>query len=74
MNIGGMKCKEVIKVLARLGFNVVRQNGSHKVLKHFQTNKSFVVSVNENETVGRPMLSKILRWGEINPDNFIANI
>ena len=74
MNIGSMKCKEILKVLGRCGYNVVRQNGSHKVLKHVQTNQSFVVSVNENESVGRPMLSKILRWANLSPDSFIANM
>lgn len=74
MNIGSMKCKEVLKVLYRCGFTLMRQNGSHKVLKNLQTSHSFVVSVNENDTVGRPMLSKILRWAGIEPDQFIANM
>jgi len=72
MVFGNMKCKEILKTLGRMGFSVVRQNGSHKFLKHVNTGHSFVISCNENESVGRPMLSKILRWANVSPDSFAS--
>ena len=72
--MGSIKCKEMIKVLSKFGYNVVRQTGSHKILKHYQTNQSFVVSANDNESIGRPLISKILRWAGIEKDQFISNL
>lgn len=72
--MGSMKTNEMLKVLAKFGFNVIRQNGSHMVLKNHQTNHSFVISCRINESLGRPMISKILRWANIDKETFMVNV
>jgi predicted RNA binding protein YcfA (HicA-like mRNA interferase family) len=51
---------ELIAVLAKAGFQVVRVRGSHHFLRH-EEGRSTVVPVHSGETMGPGLLSKILR-------------
>jgi predicted RNA binding protein YcfA (HicA-like mRNA interferase family) len=62
--------KEIIKVLDKLGFNVVRIRGSHHILKH-RDGRMTVVPVHSNEIIGMGLLSKILNDCEIKKEDFI---
>ena len=73
MNIGTMKTREVLKTLSKFGYYIARQNGSHRTIKNANGN-CFTVSLADNESVGRPMLSKILRQSMIDPNTFAANV
>ncbi len=66
--------KEAIRVLERLGFEQVRQTGSHVVMKkETQEGKiGCVVPVHRELKVG--ILSGILKQGKITPDEFIENL
>ncbi|MCS6918307.1 MAG: type II toxin-antitoxin system HicA family toxin [Fimbriimonadales bacterium] len=61
---------EVIHALQRAGFEVVRQRGSHCILKHADGRQT-VVPVHAGETLGRGLLRKILRDAELTPDEFL---
>ena len=54
----------LIKALGALGFIEVRQKGSHRFLKH-SDGRCTVVPVHSGETIGRGLLSQILRDCEI---------
>lgn len=56
--------KELIRALKRAGFEVVRQRGSHCVLKH-PDGRITTVPVHTGETIGPGLLSKILRDTEL---------
>jgi len=64
--------KEAIRALERLGFEKVRQCGSHVVLKK-QTPEGAVGCVLHSElAIGT--LRGILRQGRITPDEFMENL
>jgi predicted RNA binding protein YcfA (HicA-like mRNA interferase family) len=52
--------KELIKILEKHGFEVVRVRGSHHFLKH-DDGRVTVVPVHANENIGIGLLSKICR-------------
>ena len=52
--------RELIRVLGRHGFTVIRVRGSHHILKHTD-GRSTVVPVHRGETIGPGLLAKILK-------------
>jgi predicted RNA binding protein YcfA (HicA-like mRNA interferase family) len=56
--------KQLIAVLNKLGFEVVRIKGSHHFLRH-EDGRSTVVPIHAGETIGSGLLSKILRDCEL---------
>ena len=62
--------EQVIKVLSKAGFQVVRQRGSHKYLKH-SDNRATVVPVHKGETVGPGLLRKIIHDTELSREEFL---
>ncbi|NJR43862.1 MAG: type II toxin-antitoxin system HicA family toxin [Akkermansiaceae bacterium] len=62
--------KEPIKALSRVGFLVSRINGSHHRLEHPDGRKT-TIPVHGKETLGRGILSKILRDIELNRDELL---
>ena len=60
MSLKPVKAERLIKVLAGVGFQPVRQRGSHVILKHAD-GRVIVVPVHGGEEIGRGLLSKILR-------------
>ena len=63
--------KDVLKALLSAGFEVVRIKGSHHFLRH-PDGRTTVVPVHSGETMGRGLLSKILRDCELTRDQFLA--
>jgi predicted RNA binding protein YcfA (HicA-like mRNA interferase family) len=66
--------KEAIKALERLGFKIVRQRGSHVVLKR-ETEKGeigCVVPLHRELKIGT--LRGILKLAEVTPEEFLANL
>ncbi|MGB0126989.1 MAG: type II toxin-antitoxin system HicA family toxin [Rhodocyclaceae bacterium] len=59
---------EAIRALQRLGFEKIRQSGSHVVLR--RGSKGCVVPLHAELKVGT--LAGLLRQGEVSPDEFIA--
>jgi predicted RNA binding protein YcfA (HicA-like mRNA interferase family) len=52
--------RQLLAALERLGFTVIRIRGSHHYLRHAD-GRATVVPVHRGETIGRGLLSKILR-------------
>jgi predicted RNA binding protein YcfA (HicA-like mRNA interferase family) len=52
--------KHLIKALKKIGFEVVRSKGSHNFLQH-SDGRCTVVPVHTGETIGRGLLSQIMR-------------
>jgi predicted RNA binding protein YcfA (HicA-like mRNA interferase family) len=52
--------KDLIKILSRHGFQVIRNKGSHYFLKH-SDGRCTTVPVHGNEQIGTGLLLKILR-------------
>ena len=56
--------RQLLAALERLGFAVIRIRGSHHYLRHAD-GRATVVPVHRGETIGRGLLSKIVRDAEI---------
>ena len=61
----------VIGSLRNVGFEVVRQRGSHVIMKH-PDGRGTVVPVHGGETIGGGLLSKIQKDIEIDREAFIG--
>jgi predicted RNA binding protein YcfA (HicA-like mRNA interferase family) len=56
--------QELIAVLEKIGFFIVRQKGSHVRLKH-EDNRIISVPVHAQKTLGKGLLLKILRDADL---------
>jgi predicted RNA binding protein YcfA (HicA-like mRNA interferase family) len=63
--------KELIDVLRKVGFEVIRIKGSHHFLKH-PDGRCTTVPVHRGETIGPGLMSKILRDCEMTRDELLA--
>jgi predicted RNA binding protein YcfA (HicA-like mRNA interferase family) len=59
--------RRLIKALKKLGFEVVRRKGSHHFLRHID-GRCTVVPIHAGETIGRGLLSQIIRDCEISAE------
>jgi predicted RNA binding protein YcfA (HicA-like mRNA interferase family) len=63
--------KTVIKALEKVGFQVVRQKGSHVQMEH-EDGRLVTIPVHAGKTIGRGLLRKILRDAELTREEFIV--
>lgn len=61
---------KVIKALEKIGFQAVRQRGSHVRMKH-EDSRVVTVPVHKGKNIGRGLLRKILRDAELTVEEFI---
>ena len=61
----------VVRSLRKAGFELVRQRGSHAIMKH-PDGRSTVVPIHGRETIGVGLMSKIQRDVGIDREAFIA--
>jgi predicted RNA binding protein YcfA (HicA-like mRNA interferase family) len=61
--------KEILAVLKKAGFELLRIKGSHHFLLH-PDGRSTVVPVHSGETIGPGLLAKILRDCDLNREQF----
>jgi predicted RNA binding protein YcfA (HicA-like mRNA interferase family) len=57
----------LLRVLRKMGFDVIRIKGSHHFLQH-SDGRCTVVPLHKGETIGRGLLSQILRDCDISKD------
>ena len=65
-----LKGKQIIKVLKKANFEVIRVKGSHHFLKH-SDGRCTVVPVHPGETIGSGLFLKILRDCELTRNDFL---
>ena len=65
-----LKARELIKVLRQLGFNAIRQRGSHVFFAH-PDGRTTLVLLHGGEDIGRGLLRQILREIKISPEEFM---
>ena len=64
---------ELCKVLKKLGFEEIRQKGSHKYFKH-PDGRATVVPMHGNRDIGRGLLRKILNEIQLSREEFLKNL
>jgi predicted RNA binding protein YcfA (HicA-like mRNA interferase family) len=62
---------ETINALEKIGFQIVRQKGSHVRMKH-EDNRVVTIPIHGNKNLGKGLLRKILRDTELTVEEFLA--
>ena len=62
--------EKIVKALASIGFQSIRQHGSHLVMKH-PDGRVTVVPIHKGEELGRGILRKIAKDVQINKDDLM---
>lgn len=65
-----LKARDIMRVLNLLGFDAVRQRGSHIFFQH-SDGRTTLVPRHGGEDIGRGLLRQILREVEMSPEEFI---
>ena len=68
-----LDAKELIKILNKLGFEVIRQRGSHIYLKH-KDGRVTVVPLHSGRDIGRGLLKRILNEIDVSREEFFKFI
>ena len=63
-----LSARELIRMLEQVGFQVVRQRGSHVRLRH-EDGRVLTVPVHRGQDISRGLLRKILRDAELSPQD-----
>jgi predicted RNA binding protein YcfA (HicA-like mRNA interferase family) len=66
-NFPAVTGQRLIKALRKLGFEVIRRKGSHNFLQHVD-GRCTVIPAHAGETIGRGLLSQIIRDCEISAE------
>lgn len=61
---------ELCKILMKLGFEEIRQRGSHKYFRH-PDGRVTVVPIHSRKDIGRGLLRRILREIEVDREEFL---
>jgi predicted RNA binding protein YcfA (HicA-like mRNA interferase family) len=65
-----LKGKELIRILEKRGFEVIRSRGSHFLLRH-EDGRTTTVPVHSGETLGPGLLRSILRDIDLSADDLV---
>jgi predicted RNA binding protein YcfA (HicA-like mRNA interferase family) len=68
-----LKAREVVKGLQALGFEKVRQKGSHAIFHHHDCRRA-PIPIHPTKDISRYFLSDILKQLEIGEDDFLRAI
>jgi len=68
-----LKGKEVVRILERIGFQLVRTRGSHVFLRHAD-GRVTTVPVHSGETIGPGLLRSILRDAELSVEDLLEHL
>jgi len=61
---------EVINALEKVGFQVIRQKGSHVRMQH-ENGRVVTIPVHAGKSIGRGLLRKIVRDAELSREEFM---
>ena len=70
MKLKPVKAEKVIKALNKIGFQVLRQKGSHVIMKH-PDGRVTVIPVHKGEELGRGILREIINDAKVNKEEFL---
>ena len=67
-----LKGKEIIRLLERAGFEILRTRGSHVFVRHAD-GRMTTIPVHSGETIGPGLLRSILRDVEMSVDDLLSH-
>ena len=70
MKLPLLSAKEVVKILEKIGFEKIRQKGSHKYFRRAD-GRVTIVPMHSGKDIGRGLLRRILKEIDISCEEFI---
>ena len=64
-----LPAKKIVKALEKLGFEQVRQKGSHLFMRH-PDGRITVVPIHPQESIGKGLINKILKDAKVSRDEW----
>ncbi len=68
-HLGGVRAREMVRVIKKLGFYPVRQKGSHLFFQH-NDGRTTLVPIHGGEEISRGLLNEMLDQVKISPEEF----
>lgn len=72
-SINPLPVKKVIKVLEKIGFQRIRQKGSHLFMRHTD-GRTTIITVHPGEDIGKGMIRKIINDAKITRDEWLEMV
>lgn len=69
-SIKPLSVKKVIKALEKIGFQRIRQKGSHLFMRHLD-GRTTIITVHPGEDIGKGMIRKIINDAKITRDEWL---
>lgn len=66
-----LKAKQLIHILEKIGFEVVRQKGSHVILINEKSKLRTVVPIHSGETIKKSLLMEIIKQVGLSVEDFL---
>ena len=70
MKLTPLPAKKVIQILERVGFEKIRQRGSHIFFRH-PDGRTTIVPVHRGEDIGRGLLQEIIKDTKLTKEEFL---
>lgn len=70
MSLKPVSPKKLVKILAKTGFQPLRQRGSHLLLRH-PDGRSTVIPMHSGEDIGKGLLMKILKDVGLSKEDYL---
>jgi len=73
MKLPVLTAEQLIKILKKMGFEEIRQRGSHKYFRHTD-GRATVVPMHPGREIGRGLLRRILNEIEVDRKDFLKQL
>lgn len=73
VRLNPLPARKVRRALETLGFQAIRQKGSHVVMRH-PDGRTTVVPVHPGEDIGRGLLRKIIKDARVDAEEFLRHV
>ncbi len=70
MSLKPLPAEKIIRALKKVGFEIVRQKGSHVILKNPE-GKITVIPIHKGEQIGKGLLLKIIKDAGLKKEKFL---
>ncbi len=70
MKLQALPNKKVISILKQLGFNKIRQRGSHVFFRH-PDGRTTIVPIHKGEDIGKGLLLEIIKDTKLTKEEFL---
>jgi predicted RNA binding protein YcfA (HicA-like mRNA interferase family) len=70
MKLTPLSSRKVIHILEQLGFEKIRQRGSHIFFRH-PDGRTTIVSIHKGEDIGRGLLQEIIKDTKLTKEEFL---